>query len=147
MEMNTIEEILQEKGKAVYSVSTDATMMDALKLMAANNIGAVLVMDGEKIRGIFSERDCVQNLAKLTDCSLEAPVTDFMTSTLFYITREQSLEDCMAVMTTKRLRHLPVIEGDELVGIISIGDVVKKIFSEREERIKDLENFLWVNLI
>jgi CBS domain-containing protein len=147
MEMNTIEEILQEKGKTVYSVGTDATMMDALKIMTSNNIGAVLVMDGSKIRGIFSERDCVQNLAKLTDCSLDAPITDFMTSTLFYITREQTLEDCMAVMTTKRLRHLPVIEGDELIGIISIGDVVKTILSEREERIKDLENFLWVNLI
>jgi CBS domain-containing protein len=145
--MNTIEEILQEKGKAVFSVGADATMMDALKVMEANNIGAVLIMENNKIRGIFSERDCVQNLAKLTDCSLDAPITDFMTSTLFYITREQTLDDCMAVMTTKRLRHLPVIEGDELIGIISIGDVVKKILSEREERIKDLENFLWVNLI
>jgi CBS domain-containing protein len=145
--MNKIEEILAEKGHTVYSVGVDATMMEALKVMTDNNIGAVLVKENGKIRGIFSERDCVQNLAKLNECSLDAPITDFMTSTLFYITRDQTLDDCMAVMTTKRLRHLPVLEGEELLGIISIGDVVKKVLSEREERIKDLENFLWVNLL
>jgi CBS domain-containing protein len=145
--MNKIEEILQEKGKTVYSVGVDATMMDALKVMTANKIGAVLIVENNKIHGIFSERDCVQNLANLTDCSLQTPITDFMTSPVYYITPDQTLDDCMAVMTNKRLRHLPVLEGEKLVGIISIGDVVKKILSERDERIKDLENFLWVNLI
>jgi|WetSurMetagenome_2_1015567.scaffolds.fasta_scaffold484232_2 CBS domain-containing protein len=146
-DMNTIEEILQEKGKTVYSVGPHATMMEALKIMTANKIGAVLILEGNKIHGIFSERDCVQNLADLTDCSLQAPITDFMTSPVYYITPDQTLDDCMAIMTSKRLRHLPVIQGEELVGLISIGDVVKKILSERDERIKDLENFLWVNLI
>ncbi len=145
--MNKIAEILQEKGKTVYSVGPDATMMEALKLMAANKIGAVLIVENNKIHGIFSERDCVQNLANLTDCSLQTPVTEFMTSPVYYITPDQTLDDCMAVMTSKRLRHLPVLDGEELVGIISIGDVVKKLISERDERIKDLENFLWVNLI
>ncbi len=146
-EVNKIEEILQEKGKTVYSVGPDATMMDALKIMAANKVGAVLVVENNKIRGIFSERDCVQNLANLTECSLETPITEFMTTPVYYITPDQTLDDCMSVMTNKRLRHLPVLENEELVGIISIGDVVKVILSEREERIKDLENFLWVNLI
>lgn len=145
--MNTIEQILQEKGKTVYTVGPDATMMDALKIMAEHKIGAVLIAEGSKIHGIFSERDCVQNLAQVTDCSLQTPITEFMTSPVYYITPDQTLDDCMAVMTSKRLRHLPVLNGEELVGIISIGDVVKKILSERDERIKDLENFLWVNLI
>jgi CBS domain-containing protein len=145
--MNKIEEILEEKGKAVYSVGPDATMRDALTLMAANNVGAVLIVENDKIRGIFSERDCVQSLANLADCSLDAPITGFMTSPIYFITPRETLDDCMAIMTSKRLRHLPVLEGEALVGIISIGDVVKKILSERDERIKDLESFLWVNLI
>jgi CBS domain-containing protein len=145
--MNKIEEILQEKGKTVYTVGVDATMMDALKIMTANKIGAVLIVENNKIHGIFSERDCVQNLANLTECSLQTPITEFMSSPVYYITPDQTIDDCMAVMTSKRLRHLPVLDGEELVGIISIGDVVKKILSERDERIKDLENFLWVNLI
>lgn len=145
--MNTIDEILQEKGREVYSVGPGATMREALKLMAAHKIGAVLVLDGSKILGIFSERDCVHNLAELSDCSLDAPITDFMSSPVYFITPDQSLDDCMAVMTSKRLRHLPVRAGEELAGLISIGDVVKKVLGERDERIKDLENFLWVNLI
>lgn len=145
--MNKIEEILQEKGKKVYSVGPGATMREALKIMAAQKIGAILVIEGSKILGIFSERDCVQNLANLSDCSLETPITEFMSSPVYYITPDQTLDDCMAVMTSKRLRHLPVLDGDKLAGIISIGDVVKKVLSERDERIKDLENFLWVNLI
>ena len=145
--MNTIEEILKEKGNTVYSVAPDSTMAEALKVMAANRVGAVLILENNKIRGIFSERDCVQNLANLSNCSLEAPITDFMTSPVYYITPDQTLDDCMAVMTNKRLRHLPVLQGEELIGIISIGDVVKRVLGERDERIKDLENFLWVNLV
>jgi CBS domain-containing protein len=145
--MNKIEEILQEKGHNVYSVGPDATMMEALKVMTANKVGAVLIVEDNKICGIFSERDCVQNLANLSECSLDTPITQFMTSPVYFITPDQTLDDCMAVMTNKRLRHLPVRAGEELVGLISIGDVVKKILSERDERIKDLENFLWVNLI
>lgn len=145
--MNKIEEILQEKGKLVYSVGPEATMMDALKIMAANKIGAILILENDKIRGIFSERDCVQDLVNMADCSLQTPITELMTSPVYFVTPDQTLDDCMAVMTNKRLRHLPVIKDEALVGIISIGDVVKKILGERDERIKDLENFLWVNLI
>ncbi len=145
--MNKVEEILLEKGTTVYSVTPKATMRYALQVMTENRVGAVLVLEGKRIRGIFSERDCVQNLADLSDCSLDAPITDFMTSPVYYITPDTTLDDCMALMTNKRLRHLPVLEGEDLVGLISIGDVVKKVLSEREERIKDLENFLWVNLI
>ena len=145
--MNKIEEILLEKGTTVYSVGPKATMRYALQVMTENSVGAVLLLDGKRIMGIFSERDCVRNLANLSDCSLDAPVVDFMTTPVYYITPETTLDDCMALMTNKRLRHLPVLEGEDLVGLISIGDVVKKVLGEREERIKDLENFLWVNLI
>ena len=145
--MTTVEEILKEKGKTVHALGPQATMMEALKIMATHKIGAVLVVENNKILGIFSERDCVQNLAQLSECSLETPITDFMSSPVYYITPEQTLDDCMAVMTGKRLRHLPVLAGEELVGLISIGDVVKKVLSERDERIRDLEQLLWVNLI
>ena len=145
--MSKVEEILQEKGRAVHMVGPEATMREALKVMAANKIGAVLVVEGKKIHGIFSERDCVQNLANLDDCSLDTPVSEFMSHPVYYVTLDQTLDDCMAVMTNERLRHLPVLQGDGLAGIISIGDVVKKVLGEREAHIKDLENFLWVNLI
>ena len=145
--MTTVEEILKEKGKTVYALGPQATMMEALKIMTTHKIGAVLVIENNKILGIFSERDCVQNLAQLSECSLETPITDFMSSPVYYITPDQTLDDCMAVMTGKRLRHLPVLAGEELVGLISIGDVVKKVLSERDERIRDLEQLLWVNLI
>ena len=145
--MTTVEEILKEKGKTVYALGPQATMMEALKIMTTHKIGAVLVIENNKILGIFSERDCVQNLAQLSECSLETPITDFMSSPVYYITPDQTLDDCMTVMTGKRLRHLPVLNGEELVGLISIGDVVKKVLSERDERIKDLEQLLWVNLI
>ena len=145
--MTTVEEILKEKGNTVYALGPQATMMEALKIMTTHKIGAVLVIENNKILGIFSERDCVQNLAQLSECSLETPITDFMSSPVYYITPDQTLDDCMTVMTGKRLRHLPVLAGEELVGLISIGDVVKKVLSERDERIKDLEQLLWVNLI
>ena len=145
--MTTVEEILKEKGNTVYALGPQATMMEALKIMTTHKIGAVLVIENNKILGIFSERDCVQNLAQLSECSLETPITDFMSSPVYYITPDQTLDDCMAVMTGKRLRHLPVLAGEELVGLISIGDVVKKVLSERDERIRDLEQLLWVNLI
>jgi len=145
--MGTVAEILKEKGSTVHSVGPGATMREALKVMAANKIGAVLIVEGKKIHGIFSERDCVQNLAGLEDCSLDTPITEFMSSPVYYVTPDQTIDDCMAVMTSKRLRHLPVLAGDQLAGIISIGDVVKKVLNERDAHIKDLENFLWVNLI
>ena len=145
--MCKVKEILQEKGNAVYSVEPDATLLDALRLMARQNIGVVLVVENSKIVGIFSERDCVYYLASDEGCSLQAPVKQYMTSPVYYVTPDQTLEDCMVVMTAKSIRNLPVLNEDDLAGIISIGDVVKTIIGEKDASIKDLENFLWVNLI
>ncbi len=145
--MTKVKEILQEKGSTVYSVPPEAPVLDALQLMAQHNIGVVLVVEEGRMLGIFSERDCIADLATGDSGFLEVPIRVHMTSPVYFVTPDQTLEDCMAVMTSKRIRHLPVLEGDQLVGMVSIGDVVKRIISERDERIKDLENFLWVNLI
>lgn len=145
--MCKVKEILREKGNAIYSVGPDATIMDALKLMANYGIGVVLVIENSKILGIFSERDCVYDLAEDMNCSLQAPVKLYMTSPVYYVTPDQTLEDCMNVMTAKNIRHLPVLHDDDLVGMVSIGDVIRTLIGERDESIKDLEHLLWVNLI
>jgi CBS domain-containing protein len=145
--MCKVKEILREKGNAIYSVEPDASILDALRLMAKQAIGVVLVVEDSKILGIFSERDCVYDLASDDGCSLQAPVRQYMTSPVYYVTPDQTMEDCMAVMTAKNIRHLPVLHDDDLIGMISIGDVIKTIISERDASIHDLENFLWVNMI
>ncbi|MDR3575202.1 MAG: CBS domain-containing protein [Anaerolineaceae bacterium] len=145
--MCKVKEILRKKENEIYSVGPDATIMDALKLMAAYGIGVVLVIENSKILGIFSERDCVYDLAENRNCSLNSPVIMYMTSPVYYVTPDQTLEDCMNVMTAKNIRHLPVLKDDDVVGIVSIGDVIKTLIGERDESIKDLEQFLWVNLI
>jgi len=145
--MCKVKEILREKGNAIYSVGPDAPLLDALRLMARQNIGVVLVIEDSRILGIFSERDIVYDLASEESCSLQAPVRQYMTSPVYYVTPDQTLEDCMAVMTAKNIRHLPVLQADDLIGMISIGDVVKTMLGERDASIHDLENFLWVNLI
>lgn len=145
--MCKVKEILRKKGDEVYSVDPDSPIQDALRLMAKENIGVVLVIENSKIVGIFSERDCVSELAGDENFSLRAPVRQVMTSPVYYVTPEQTIEECMAVMTAKCIRHLPVLDEDDLVGVISIGDVVRTIVSEKDASIKDLENYLWVNLI
>ncbi len=145
--MCKVKEILRKKGDEVYSVEPDAPIQDALRLMAKENIGVVLVIENSKIVGIFSERDCVSELAGDENFSLKVPVRQVMTSPVYYVTPEQTIEECMAVMTAKCIRHLPVLDEDDLVGVISIGDVVRNIVSERDADIKNLENYLRVNLI
>ena len=145
--MCEVKKILQQKGNAIYSVGPDATVLEALKLMASCNIGVVLVVENSKILGIFSERDCVYTLAAEDDLMLHTPIKQYMTSPVYYVTPDQNLEDCMSVMTAKNIRHLPVINDEKLEGMISIGDVVKTLILEKDESIKDLEKFLWVNMI
>jgi CBS domain-containing protein len=145
--MCKVKEILRKKGDEIHAVEPDASILDAVHLMAKEDIGMVLVVENAKIVGIFSERDCVYNLASEKGFSLQTPVRQVMTSPVYYVTPDQTMEDCMAVMTAKCIRHLPVLDREELVGVISIGDVVKNIVLEKDSSIKDLEKFLWVNLI
>ena len=139
--MQTVRQILKGKGSEVYFVPPTSTVQNALELMADKEIGAVLVMEADKIKGIFSERDYARR-GILMGCSADSPVEKLMTCALVYIGADQTLEDCMAMMTDKHIRHLPVVEQGKLMGIISIGDVVKAMISDQERKIKNMEDYI-----
>lgn len=140
--MATVKNLLLQKGKDVWSVQMGSTIRETLKLMGEKNIGAVLVMDGQKIVGIFSERDYARHSSRRDSMLLEEPVSDFMTHAVYYVSLNETVEEVMALMTSKKIRHLPVMEDEQLVGIISIGDVVKQIMSDKETTILGLENYI-----
>lgn len=138
----TVRDILRQKGNQIWWVSPNATVFDALELMAEKNVGALVVLDGENLAGIFSERDYARKVILKGKASKETSVEEIMTSEVTTVRPGQSVDECMALMTDKRIRHLPVLEGEKLVGLISIGDVVKAVISEREFVIKQLENYI-----
>lgn len=140
--MILVRDILKGKGNQIWSVSPDATVFDALKLMAEKNVGALVVLDGEKLTGIFSERDYARKVVLKGKVSREMAVKEIMTSEVTHILLAHSVEDCMELMTDKRIRHLPVFEGEKLVGVISIGDVVKAVISDKEFTINQLEKYI-----
>ena len=140
--MITVENILQTKGRGVISIAPDVTVYEALKIMADKNVGALVVLDGNMVAGIISERDYARKVILHGRSSKELKVREIMTSKVYYVHPEQSVQDCMAQMTDKRVRHLPVLEGDRLTGVISIGDVVKAIIADQESTIKLLENYI-----
>lgn len=140
--MITVGEILNRKGHDIWSISPNATVYEALELMADKNIGAVLVTDGGTLVGILSERDYARKVILKGLASKEVPVRRIMTDRVICVRTDQTAEDCMALMTDKRVRHLPVLEYDRLIGVISIGDVVKAIISDQGFIIKQLENYI-----
>jgi CBS domain-containing protein len=140
--MTYVSQLLKTKGRDVWSVTPDTPVYDALKLMADKNIGALLVLEKGKLVGIFSERDYARKIILKGKTSRHTPVREIMSPKVYYVRPDQSIEDCMALMTDKRIRHLPVMEDDEVVGVISIGDVVKAIISEQEFVIRQLENYI-----
>jgi CBS domain-containing protein len=140
--MTTVRNILQDKGQAVRSAPPETPVIEALKMMADINIGALVVVKGEEVVGIFSERDYARKLVLKGRSHDTTTVKDIMTTGVITVNPDQSMDDCMALMTTKRIRHLPVVENHKLVGIISIGDVVKADISEKEHLIKQLENYI-----
>jgi CBS domain-containing protein len=140
--MITIRDVLQEKGNQTWTVFPDTMVFDALKLMAEKNIGALIVLDGEKIVGIFSERDYARKIILHGKSSRETTVKEIMTTNVVGVRPAQSMEDCMVLMTDKRIRHLPVVEGEKLIGMISIGDVVKAIISDKDFLIQQLEHYI-----
>ncbi len=140
--MITVKEFLQTKGHDVLSITPDATVYEALKIMADKNVGALVVLDGETVAGIMSERDYARKVILHGKSSREMQVREIMTTSVYYVRPEQTLQECMAQMTDKRVRHLPVLEDDRLVGIISIGDVVKTIIADQEFTIKLLETYI-----
>lgn len=137
-----VSNLLQSKKSEILSVSPDQSVYEALQLMAEKNIGAVLVTSNKKLVGILSERDYARKIILKGKTSKETKVEEIMTSQVLYVSTDKSVEDCMAIMSEKHIRHLPVIDNGELLGIISIGDVVKAIISEKEFAIKQLENYI-----
>ena len=140
--MKTVAQLLRTKGHQVLSVSPDIPVFAALEVMAEKNVGALLVLEGERLVGIFSERDYARKVILKGKASKETPVREIMSSHVLYIRPEQTIEDCMALMTDKRVRHLPVMEAEKLVGVISIGDVVKAVIAEQEFMIEQLQNYI-----
>jgi len=144
--MATVKDLLKAKFTQVWYVTPTSTVADALKLLAEQQIGAVLVVEAGKIVGIFSERDFARK-ALSSEVNLATPVGDLMVRGVYYVTPDQSVESCMAMMTAKRFRHLPVLEDGKLVGVISIGDVIRQIMYEKDSTIQSLEDYIWVHMI
>lgn len=140
--MHTVNQLLQTKGSDVWSVTPDTPIFDALRLMADKNVGALVVMEGGRVVGVFSERDYARKVVLLGKTSRDTAVGAAMTRKVFYVRPDQTIEDCMALMTDKHIRHLPVLDGERLVGVISIGDVVKAIISEQQFVIEQLEHYI-----
>jgi CBS domain-containing protein len=140
--MKTVREILAAKGHHVWSVDAGSSVFDALLLMAEKNIGAVLVTEGDRPAGIMTERDYARKVVLKSRISRETPVREIMVWNPVCVRPEQSVEDCMKIMTTKRFRHLPVTDSDKLVGMVSIGDVVKAVISDQQYKIEQLEHYI-----
>ena len=140
--MKTLKQLLQAKTYGIISIAPDARVFDALKLMAEKNVGALLVIDAGQLIGIITERDYARKVILQGKSSLETPVREIMTDKVLCVDPDQSVEECMGLMTNKRLRHLPVMEGGKLIGVLSIGDLVKETISEQQFVIKQLESYI-----
>ena len=140
--MVTVRQLLHNKGSDVWSISPEAPVYEALELMADKDIGALLVLEEDSLVGIISERDYARKVALQGRTSLNTPVKDIMTSEVYRIGPDQTVEECMALMTNRRIRHLPVLSDNGLEGVVSIGDIVKAIISNQEFMIEQLENYI-----
>ena len=140
--MKTVRQLLQAKGGQIYAIAPDARVFDALKLMAEKNVGALVVTEGGRLAGIMSERDYARKVILLSKSSHDIAVRDIMTAKVITVHPGQTVEECMALMTEKRIRHLPVTEGERLIGMLSIGDLVKEVIAEQEQTIKQLESYI-----
>lgn len=140
--MKTVKDILRIKGNEIWTTTPDATVYEALQTMAEKNVGALVVLDADAVVGIMSERDYARKVILHGRSSREIRVREIMSSEVYFVQTEQDIQECMAQMTEKRVRHLPALENDRLVGIISIGDVVKALIAEHESTIKHLEDYI-----
>jgi CBS domain-containing protein len=141
--MKSVAQILKTKPeRAVQTITPSTPVLDAVKRMAEKNIGALLVMEDAKILGIITERDYARKIVLMGRSSKDTPVRDIMTSPVMYVRPDQTNEECMALMTDNRLRHLPVVDGGKLIGLVSIGDLVKDIISEQKFIIDQLEHYI-----
>jgi len=141
-DMGKVRDIIQAKGNTIYSVPSDVTVYQALELMFEKNIGALIVLDNGKFRGIFTERHYARKIVLRGKSSRETLVREIMTERPVTVTYETSIEDCMKIMASKKIRHLPVLENEEVVGLVSMGDVVRYIIEEQKFIIESLEQYI-----
>jgi len=140
--MTTVERLLQHKGHTVWSIPPDASVFEAVQLMADKRVGALMVVDKNELIGVISERDYAREIVLKDRASRSTPVSAIMTQRVLYVRPQQTLEECMALMTEKNLRHLPVLDDGRLVGVISMRDVVKDLIAEKEFLIEQMENYI-----
>jgi len=140
--MTTVKQLLERKGRRVWSIRPDAPVLEALKLMAEHGVGALVVLEGERLAGVISERDYARKVILHGKSSSETPVREIMTERVVTVTPAQTVADCMAVMTEKHFRHLPVVEDGRVVGVLSIGDLVKAVIAEQADTIRALESYI-----
>lgn len=140
--MLKIRDLLKVKGNQVWSITPETSVLEALQLMTEKHVGALLVLDGEKIAGIISERDFVHGVAEKERCIVNTTIFEYMTPKVITVSPDHTVEDCMQLMTKEHIRHLPVVENEKLVGMISIGDIVKEIISSEKSRADALENYI-----
>jgi len=138
----TVKNLLEQKGRNLWTISPDATVFDALAIMAEKDIGSLVVMDGEKLIGIVTERHYSRNVILKGKRSPSTLVKDIMDRNVIHVRPEQTVEVCMALMTEKRVRHLPVLEGQKVIGMVSIGDLLKSIISKQKFVIEELEHYI-----
>ena len=140
--MKTVSQLLQGKGSSVWSVTPDSSVYDALKLMAEKNVGALLVMSDGKLRGILSERDYARKVILFGKSSQDLAVREIMSDKVVCVGPIQKVDECMAVMSNKRIRHLPVLDAGKVVGMLSIGDLVKEVIADQQMTIQQLESYI-----
>ena len=140
--MRTVRQLLEAKSPSTQAITPDAPVIDALRLMAEHGIGAVLVMDGPRLVGIVSERDYARKVVLHGRSSADTPVRDIMTSNVMTTTSLDTSDRCMQRMTEHRIRHLPVVDGDEVVGIVSIGDLVKAVIEDQQAELESLQRYI-----
>lgn len=140
--MKSLKQLLSAKGNQVYAIAPDAKVIEALQLMARKDVGALVVMEGDKMAGVISERDYARKVILQGRSSHDVPVREIMTSDVVTVDPGRTVEECMALVTQRRIRHLPVMEGGKLIGVVSIGDLVKEVIAEQEQTIRQLESYI-----
>jgi CBS domain-containing protein len=140
--MTSVRQLLDGKGRAIYSIGPEDPVLEAIRLMADRHVGALVVMKGEELVGIVSERDYARKVILMGRASDETPVWEIMSSPVITVTPHQTLDDCMRLVTDRRIRHLPVIEEGKVIGMISIGDLVKAVIEDQQHTIEQLESYI-----